>query len=100
MENIVDAEEAGDGNDEKKKKKKKNKSKGGKVAAKQQTNPPTVPIAELFPDGELKACLLIHIRFSIIDIVMTSIHIVWESLRYCCDNAQKTYVNWGARIQD
>ncbi|KAJ2938241.1 hypothetical protein O0L34_g17583 [Tuta absoluta] len=35
--------------DEKKKKKKKNKSKGGK--APQQTNPPTIPIAELFPDG-------------------------------------------------
>ncbi|XP_049866145.1 methionine aminopeptidase 2 isoform X1 [Pectinophora gossypiella] len=37
--------------DDKKKKKKKNKSKGGKGPAVQQTNPPTIPIAELFPDG-------------------------------------------------
>ncbi|CAG9126965.1 Methionine aminopeptidase 2 [Plutella xylostella] len=34
--------------DEKKKKKKKSKGKGGK---KEQTDPPTIPIAELFPDG-------------------------------------------------
>lgn len=36
--------------EEKKKKKKKNKSKG-KGPSKQQSNPPTIPIAELFPDG-------------------------------------------------
>ncbi|XP_061709833.1 methionine aminopeptidase 2 [Cydia pomonella] len=36
---------------EEKKKKKKNKSKGGKGAAKEQTNPPTIPIAELYPQG-------------------------------------------------
>ncbi|XP_047020323.1 methionine aminopeptidase 2 [Helicoverpa zea] len=37
--------------DEKKKKKKKNKSKSGKGPSKEQTNPPTIPIAELYPDG-------------------------------------------------
>lgn len=39
--------------DEKKKKKKKNKSKSGKGSSKEQTNPPTIPIAELYPDGML-----------------------------------------------
>lgn len=39
-ENIVEGDE--------KKKKKKNKNK---VAGKVQTNPPTIPISELFPDG-------------------------------------------------
>ncbi|XP_026751510.2 methionine aminopeptidase 2 [Galleria mellonella] len=43
-------ESAGDG-DDKKKKKKKNKNKSGKGPSKEQTNPPTIPIAELFPDG-------------------------------------------------
>ncbi|XP_037298977.1 methionine aminopeptidase 2 [Manduca sexta] len=43
-------EDGGDG-DEKKKKKKKNKSKAGKGAVKEQTNPPTIPIAELYPNG-------------------------------------------------
>ncbi|PZC85329.1 hypothetical protein B5X24_HaOG201825 [Helicoverpa armigera] len=37
--------------DEKKKKKKKNKGKSGKGPSKEQTNPPTIPIAELYPDG-------------------------------------------------
>ncbi|XP_050557621.1 methionine aminopeptidase 2 [Spodoptera frugiperda] len=37
--------------DEKKKKKKKNKNKSGKGPTKEQTNPPTIPIAELYPDG-------------------------------------------------
>ncbi|XP_075970470.1 methionyl aminopeptidase und [Anticarsia gemmatalis] len=37
--------------DEKKKKKKKNKNKSGKGPSKEQTNPPTIPIAELYPDG-------------------------------------------------
>lgn len=44
-------DDAADG-DEKKKKKKKNKSKFGKGPSKEQTNPPTIPIAELYPDGE------------------------------------------------
>ncbi|XP_014363388.2 methionine aminopeptidase 2 [Papilio machaon] len=35
---------------EEKKKKKKNKNKG-KTSGKTQTNPPTIPIAELYPDG-------------------------------------------------
>ncbi|XP_059062138.1 methionine aminopeptidase 2 [Achroia grisella] len=39
------------GDDEKKKKKKKNKNKSGKGPSKEQTNPPTIPIAELYPDG-------------------------------------------------
>ncbi|CAH4019537.1 methionine aminopeptidase 2 [Pieris brassicae] len=39
---------AGEGEDKKKKKKNKNKNKSG---IKSQTNPPTIPIAELFPDG-------------------------------------------------
>ncbi|XP_022124858.1 methionine aminopeptidase 2 [Pieris rapae] len=39
---------AGEGEDKKKKKKNKNKNKNG---VKSQTNPPTIPIAELFPDG-------------------------------------------------
>ncbi|CAG4937317.1 unnamed protein product [Colias eurytheme] len=38
----------GDGEEKKKKKKNKNKNKN---ATKAQTNPPTIPIAELFPDG-------------------------------------------------
>ncbi|KAL4710576.1 hypothetical protein ACJJTC_008978 [Scirpophaga incertulas] len=38
-------------NDDKKKKKKKNKNKSGKSVGKEQTNPPTIPIAELYPDG-------------------------------------------------
>ncbi|KAL0840476.1 hypothetical protein ABMA28_015722 [Loxostege sticticalis] len=46
----VSLEDAGDA-DEKKKKKKKNKSKGGKGPGKEQTYPPTVPIAELYPDN-------------------------------------------------
>ncbi|XP_013188290.2 methionine aminopeptidase 2 [Amyelois transitella] len=37
--------------EDKKKKKKKNKSKSGKGPSKEQTNPPTIPIAELYPDG-------------------------------------------------
>ncbi|XP_028161761.1 methionine aminopeptidase 2 [Ostrinia furnacalis] len=37
--------------DDKKKKKKKNRSKGGKGSGKEQTNPPTIPIAELYPDS-------------------------------------------------
>lgn len=48
----VPAEADADAGDDKKKKKKKNKSKGAKGAAKEQTNPPTIPIAELFPDGK------------------------------------------------
>ncbi|XP_047514765.1 methionine aminopeptidase 2 [Pieris napi] len=39
---------AGEGEDKKKKKKNKNKNKSG---IKSQTSPPTIPIAELFPDG-------------------------------------------------
>lgn len=39
--------------DEKKKKKKKNKSKSGKGPSKEQTVPPTIPIAELYPNGML-----------------------------------------------
>lgn len=42
-------EDAAEGED-KKKKKKKNKSKA-KVAGKEQTNPPTVPISDLYPDS-------------------------------------------------
>ncbi|XP_023950891.2 methionine aminopeptidase 2 [Bicyclus anynana] len=34
-----------------KKKKKKNKSKNNKIPSKAQTDPPTIPIGELFPDG-------------------------------------------------
>ncbi|XP_072941071.1 methionine aminopeptidase 2 [Epargyreus clarus] len=41
-------DEPGEGEDKKKKKKNKNKSKSG---GKTQTNPPTIPISELFPDG-------------------------------------------------
>lgn len=47
----VAVEDAGAEGDEKKKKKKKNKSKSGKGPSKEQTNPPTIPIAELYPDG-------------------------------------------------
>ncbi|XP_026730022.1 methionine aminopeptidase 2 [Trichoplusia ni] len=50
----IDPEKIEDGGaegDEKKKKKKKNKSKSGKGPSKEQTNPPTIPIAELYPDG-------------------------------------------------
>lgn len=47
----VSLEDAGDA-DEKKKKKKKNKSKGGKGPGKEQTHPPTIPIAELYPDSK------------------------------------------------
>ncbi|CAH2075201.1 unnamed protein product, partial [Iphiclides podalirius] len=36
---------------EEKKKKKKNKNKAAKSTNKKQTDPPTIPIAELFPDG-------------------------------------------------
>ncbi|CAK1604086.1 unnamed protein product [Parnassius mnemosyne] len=43
MEEVTESEE--------KKKKKKNKNKMGKAAGKSQTNPPTIPVAELFPDG-------------------------------------------------
>ncbi|KAM3962977.1 LOW QUALITY PROTEIN: methionyl aminopeptidase und [Aphomia sociella] len=43
-------ESTGDG-DDKKKKKKKNKNKSGKGPSKEQTSPPTIPIAELYPDG-------------------------------------------------
>lgn len=42
-------ENAGEGDE--KKKKKKNKSKSGKGSSKEQTVPPTIPVAELFPDG-------------------------------------------------
>ncbi|XP_068630177.1 methionine aminopeptidase 2 [Battus philenor] len=42
-------EDAGEG--EEKKKKKKSKNKSSKAAGKTQTNPPTIPIAELYPDG-------------------------------------------------
>lgn len=42
-------ESTGEADEKKKKKKNKNKNKGtGKV----QTNPPTIPIAELFPNGQ------------------------------------------------
>ncbi|KAJ8732136.1 hypothetical protein PYW08_014866 [Mythimna loreyi] len=44
-------EDGGAEGDEKKKKKKKNKNKSGKGPVKEQTNPPTIPIAELYPDG-------------------------------------------------
>ncbi|KOB65030.1 Methionine aminopeptidase 2 [Operophtera brumata] len=47
-------DDAADG-DEKKKKKKKNKSKSGKGPSKEQTNPPTIPISELYPDGHLQS---------------------------------------------
>ncbi|KAF9413325.1 hypothetical protein HW555_008406 [Spodoptera exigua] len=42
---VDDAPAKGDG------KKKKNKNKSGKGPNKEQTNPPTIPIAELYPDG-------------------------------------------------
>lgn len=45
-------EETTEGQGEEKKKKKKNKSKAAKSASKKQTDPPTIPIAELFPDGK------------------------------------------------
>lgn len=47
----VTVEDAAAEGDEKKKKKKKNKNKSGKGPSKEQTNPPTIPIAELYPDG-------------------------------------------------
>lgn len=51
----IDPEKIEDGGvegEEKKKKKKKNKSKSGKGPSKEQTTPPTIPIAELYPDGK------------------------------------------------
>ncbi|XP_053602264.1 methionine aminopeptidase 2 [Plodia interpunctella] len=45
------AEEIAADGEDKKKKKKKNKSKTGKGPSKEQTHPPTIPIAELYPDG-------------------------------------------------
>lgn len=53
--NTLSVEDGGEG-DDKKKKKKKNKSKGGKGSGKEQTNPPTIPIAELYPDGKKTIC--------------------------------------------
>lgn len=47
----LSVEDAADEGEEKKKKKKKNKSKSGKGPSKEQTKPPTIPIAELYPDG-------------------------------------------------
>ncbi|CAK1553563.1 unnamed protein product [Leptosia nina] len=44
----VTVNNTGDGEEKKKKKKSKNKSKG---ATKSQTDPPTIPISELYPDG-------------------------------------------------
>jgi len=46
----IEATENGGENEEIKKKKKKRKSKG-KNNAKQQTDPPTIPVSELFLDG-------------------------------------------------
>lgn len=45
VKNIADGEEP-------KKKKKKNKSKNQKPGVLTQTDPPTIPISELFPSGE------------------------------------------------
>ncbi|CAB3243774.1 unnamed protein product [Arctia plantaginis] len=50
VESLSVDETPGEG-DEKKKKKKKNKNKSGKGPSKEQTNPPTIPIAELYSNG-------------------------------------------------
>lgn len=63
--NTVSVDDGGEG-DEKKKKKKKNKSKGGKGSGKEQTNPPSIPIAELFPDGK-KLTVLKDAHFTLHD---------------------------------
>lgn len=61
-------EEDGDAGDDKKKKKKK-KSKVGKGAAKEQTNPPTVPIADLFPDGKTYSILVFQWSISTVSVI-------------------------------
>ena len=41
-----------EGGEDAKKKRKKRKGRGGKGSQKQQTDPPSIPIAELFPEGK------------------------------------------------
>lgn len=57
IESNAEVEDLLKGNSDTKKKKKKNKPKSGlsqvsSFGSKQQTNPPTIPIRELFPDGD------------------------------------------------